>query len=414
MWGSGRRGGLAAFIIGITLALGASVPGRTADLVADPIGGMGHGELFDPSGRPINVTPSFIREAQEFYIRRLLAAANAKTRSDFEKVRPLASVGLSEQAKLIGNAELIEWLIDRVRPADSGALRAKNNFLRMLLRWRISPVNQPVSRDQPLFVLPNDVAARFVGISSGLEGVAEPAGPSYAQECDRAGVPVPPDWGGPGWESKGILKDEFISAGLEAEVFVFDSASPQGLCIALPRSNGKAIELLGIICSGKATGKACFWDNQVDKKSVDVPLGARKPLLSFAAGPELEGGSGGVCTSCHRGENPFIIHPRTALGLPNLAGLKLKTDRWYSPIVAASWPQNPGPGNYPADAGSEGDCQECHVQGGKGGRFPRLETPSLYCGILASAIARTMPLDRAAVEDYKAHAEALTKRCVTG
>ncbi len=410
MWGSSRRAGLVAAIFGITLALGS--PMAAAPLEKDPIAGMGHGVLFDPDSRPINVTPSFIRETQEFYIRRLLAAANSKARSDFEAIRPLLILGVPEQAKLIGNAMLIEWLIDRVRPADAGALSARNNFLRELLRWRISPVNQPVSRDSPLFVLPKDLAARFNAVIGGKQGApVAPGEPTYEQVCDMAGVPVPPDWGAKGWESEGILEGAFIEPGFQTEVFVYDSAIPAGLCIALPRSDATSIQLLGIICVGKASGKACFWDNQENKKAVAIPKGASKPLASFASGAELEGGSGGVCTSCHRGENPFIIHPQTALGLPNLGDGKLKIDRWYSPMVASTWPQNPGPVSYPAPKGSRSDCQECHTQA-RNGRFPDLDKPSEYCNILALATQKTMPPAKPGHPNYAKHAADLNARCV--
>jgi hypothetical protein len=414
MWGLSRRGGLVAAIIGITLTLGSPMAAAPGD-PADPISGIGHGVAFDPSGREINVTPRFIREAQEFYIRRLSGEADVKTRKDFDKLRPVVQTeALSEQARLVGNGELIAWLIARVRPTDAAELAGKNNFLRSLLRQRLSPFNQPITGDEPVFVLPNELLARFATINAALEGagfVAVPEPQSYAKECDAAGVPVPPDWGDKRWVSKGVLSDVFISGQFEAEVFVYDSASPKGLCIALPRSKGATTKLLGIICSGKESGKACFWDNQVNDKTVPIPKGLFKPLAGFAAGPELEGGEGGICTSCHRGENPFIIHPLTALGLPNLKGLQLRTDRWYKPIVAAAWPQNPGPGSYSAPEGSAGECTECHIQA-KIGRFPSLEAASQYCvEVLKPAIEKTMPTGRAGHVDYAAHAQVLLAAC---
>ena len=33
-----------------------------------------------------------------------------------------------------------------------------------------------------------------------------------------------------------------------------------------------------------------------------------------AGGAEIEYGTGGICTNCHAGENPYIIHPKVDLG----------------------------------------------------------------------------------------------------
>src|SRR5678816_3299079 len=92
---------------------------------------------------------------------------------------------------------------------------------------------------------------------------------------------------------------------------------------------GAQIELLGIICmgtgianaSGATVASACFWDNQKDKQGVLVPRTGEFPInTNFAAGNELEGGSGGICTACHAGENAFIIHPeeKAFMGIANL------------------------------------------------------------------------------------------------
>lgn len=131
-----------------------------------------------------------------------------------------------------------------------------------------------------------------------------------------------------------------------------------------------------------------------------IPIGA--PDLSVNAnglyqggGKELEFGEGGVCTACHAGENPFIIHPEANLGggismgeladkLPTFAG-----DR-YQPLVPGTWPQNRA---SEADENVPSKCRGCHTKGGIGGRFPELSAPLAgYCDtILREAINRTMP-----------------------
>lgn len=139
-----------------------------------------------------------------------------------------------------------------------------------------------------------------------------------------------------------------------------------------------------------------FWDNQKGNKQFTVPRRKEMPLIEFGGGADLES-VGGVCTECHAGENPFVIHPNTALGLPELMfairgdmnspRLPLFARDWYEPLVKPSWPQNPGPIDSP------GRCALCHRTGGEGGRFPQI-SPDLgaYCNaILRNAISRTMP-----------------------
>ncbi|MGI9508955.1 MAG: hypothetical protein ACR2QJ_06365 [Geminicoccaceae bacterium] len=109
------------------------------------------------------------------------------------------------------------------------------------------------------------------------------------------------------------------------------------------------------------------------------------PIEDFGGGIELNGGD--ICTECHAGENPYIIHPTTALGLPDLAGLPLFADDWHEPIVAEGWPENPGPADAPSV------CSGCHTEGGPGGRLPAVSTDLLgYCGnVYDRAVERTMP-----------------------
>src|SRR5262249_49315566 len=134
-----------------------------------------------------------------------------------------------------------------------------------------------------------------------------------------------------------------------------------------------------------------------------IPIGV--PDLSInpagqyqAGGFELEGGQGGVCTDCHAGQNPYIIHPDADLGEGLLMGqlnqppqnLPTFSASRYDPLVPASWPQNQlshPPALVPAV------CAGCHVAGGIAGAFPQLSSDLKdYCGIILSkAITKTMP-----------------------
>jgi len=121
---------------------------------------------------------------------------------------------------------------------------------------------------------------------------------AYAKKCRKAGVPIPPTWGkggAGGWTSKGVLADVFISNDKLAEVYEYQSASPQGVCLALPRYKAvpadAKIELLGIICmgtgidngSGTTVASACFWDNQKDGVGVLFPRTGEFPVISGLA-----------------------------------------------------------------------------------------------------------------------------------
>ena len=113
---------------------------------------------------------------------------------------------------------------------------------------------QRMLREQDLTL--GDIGSAVLALSTDIGGQA------YRDLCEANGVPVPPDWGASGWVSQGLLNDVFISADLQAEVFTFESNAPEGMCIALPRHNAaQSIRLLGVICLGKASAKACFWDN---------------------------------------------------------------------------------------------------------------------------------------------------------
>jgi hypothetical protein len=246
-------------------------------------------------------------------------------------------------------------------------------------------------------------------------------GQAYINECIAAGVPIPPPIGQldpaglTGWKIQGFIPgtQQFI-VGTPAEVRTFQSSSPVGMCIALPRYSNATkttVSLDGVICLGKATSKVCFWDNQMNGSGFSFASGTKIPIgvadLTInpagqyqAGGFELNNGSGGVCTDCHAGQNPYIVHPNVDLGggagplmgALNQSPLNLPTFSVsrYDPLVSASWPQNQlshSPALVPAV------CSGCHVAGGFAGAFPHLSSElNAYCNtILAQAITKTMP-----------------------
>lgn len=372
----------------------------------EPIAFIGHGVMFDKNSKRIEVTSEFIEEAQKYYLDHLYEQADESQRSLFEeKQNQLFRSGKRRdtQSEALVNALLIDWLLEEVKPKDAGSLIGKNNLMKRAIN------SGKLSQELTELLTDIDVDDGVLRSSTFSGGI------NYINECTAAGVPRPPDWGSNLWVSKGELTNEFISAEFNAEVYVYDSDAPEGLCIALPRSSGNTITLLGIICLGKSTSNACFWDNQKNKMGFKIPKGTALPLTDFAGGADLFGGDGGICTDCHAGENPFVIHPGTVLGQPSLNGLDLNAANWHRPLVHPDWPQNPGPTNILDNVASTGKCNTCHAQGASGGRFPELSTElNGYCSaILGSAISKTMPPGNPSDPNYQAHIDALRTACNT-
>jgi hypothetical protein len=218
--------------------------------------------------------------------------------------------------------------------------------------------------------------------------------------------------------------------------YVDESSRTPGLCVANARRRNGYTDFFGVICQG-TNGKVCFWDQAgvcknlpgcfryTDRLVVPFPQGAVTitsiaPGAIPAQGPRWVGGAGlpgaapgsngeGVCSDCHAGENAFVNHPGTATDILSASANKWGgPDRlpsraywfpsaWPEPIVASfdselrrPWPQNPGPGPsaYPGSA-----CFGCHVEGGRGGRFPALtnQLPSYCDRVLDTAIKRANP-----------------------
>jgi hypothetical protein len=386
-----RRQHLARCLL-IGAVLLASVGQAIAWPIADePIAFIGHGVAFDGDGNPIELTPENVEALQGWYIDALRSRLPGALRDDFDERRAplLAREDWDRPVRMEANAAQLDWLLSRTDIDHDGAIAGKMNLLATVMRTRLFP-NQA-------FTPPAELSAFGVGAGGGTVLFSTMnSGAAYLAECANAGVPTPPDWGGALWVNNGTLSPNFL--GGNARVFYYNSGSPEGVCYALPRDNGTDITLLGIICQGKATGNVCFWDNQQDDQAFPIPLGDSVPISEFAGGAELFQGSGGICTACHAGENPYVIHPGSALDL-GVLGINTMPDQWYTPLVHPEWPQNAGPltlfdGDVPAPGQEQ--CSGCHVQG-NAGRFPKISSAinvgvSSYCNaVLTPALVQTMP-----------------------
>jgi hypothetical protein len=112
----------------------------------------------------------------------------------------------------------------------------------------------------------------------------------------------------------------------------------------------------------------------------------------MSGGAQLTSIGAGMCSDCHAGQNPFVVHPNTVLGTLGSPPLSLPMfgDTWYDPLVLASWPQNEKRLN---DVYVPTACQNCHTTG-SAGRLPHISTgTSDYCTtILQNAVRGGAPI----------------------
>jgi hypothetical protein len=371
-------------------------------LAGGPIAAAGHGVLVGRDGKPIRVTPELVLSAQSYYIDSLYNSANSAQRTQFstKRSRVFSNPAWSATDRGHANAELIAWLLDAVKPKHSAKLASINNTLRRQLGegGKVSPGMLKVLQGEGLQRESTSGARKLGAIA---DFATSKGGQDYINQCASVGVPIPPTWGTAGWVDQGPLTTNFL--GGQADVYTFQSSAPEGLCMALPRSNGNIISLLGVICQGKQTGNVCFWDN------ANIPWGAQVPLQNFVGGVDLDGGD--VCSDCHTGENAFVVHPGTALD----QGASLKPNTWHKPLVPASWPDNPGPSNLLNCVklkDTDSSCLTCHGED-SGRRFSELSTDvSGFCGsVLQPALSLTMPPGNPGDSAYAKHISALTNQC---
>jgi|GEM_PF-5651494 len=212
----------------------------------------------------------------------------------------------------------------------------------------------------------------------------------YMTKCKEQQVPVPPVWGTSEWVYKGNLDTVFDADKKQyptTEVWVYVSDQPKGICYALPRKkDANTIGLLGMICQGE-NGKACFWDNkEPGTNTLITPANGMDPAKEADGSNLIE-----KCVDCHRGDNAFLITPKTALQ-QDYTGKSVPPDDQngrptsvakppYEPISTnpprpgwineANNPNQPVAGNVKLAKDSDG-CELCHA-------IPKL-TPG-YCGL---------------------------------
>lgn len=442
-------------VAAISLLVGAAA--RAQD--REPIAFVGHGAFFDAQGKQVAPTPEFVARAQAFYRTQMYAALPKDRKAQFaafqRKLAALADAG--GQARLVIDQRALDWLAANV---DAGSVDArvlgKIGALRYALEFQLADSSDPANylerkgfRLDPSLSDKLDSPALKTSTGGGVHVLTATvnSGLQYINECVTANQgPLPPTIGvldpagTAGWKSLGFIPtaNQFIT-GTPAELRVF--TSPQGMCFSLPRYNDSSlstVNLDGVICLSKVTSKVCFWDNQMSGTTFSfvagshIPIGvaasAVDPLMRYqAGGKEIENNPvAGVCTDCHAGRNPYIIHPEvglttstgaatgTTMGSLDQPPLSLPTfsPARYDPLVAASWPQN---GLSMSQALVPPVCGACHSATGPGGAFPHLSQELQgYCGsVLANAITRTMPPGAAGSQQNNPDVVALKNWCTT-
>ncbi len=393
---------------------------RKQVFTSNPISAVGHGVILGTDGKEINPDSSFIKAAQEYYIDDLLNK-DEKNKEFLKKKQ--AEINGEVADKILRNALFIDFLIEKVKPTNYSKLSIINNFLRiqyitLTLKKSILPENNKQVWAKGLNFT---IAQKLENLDFNVFSNTQNSGQAYCNECIAAGVPVPKEMFSNEWKFQGIIENEFISSKLQAELWSFESISPKGVCLALPRyyfdtTAKKATDdalLFGVICLGTETGKVCFFDNP---PGVVFKRNEKIDFKNWVGGSDLiKNPGGGMCTDCHAGENPFIVHPNKSA----FAGIidNIKSSVWYDPIVDASWVQNPGPSTILDNLSSTKKCTSCHNKDGDGGRFPEINAQmSGYCSCvlekaLFDASTRTMPPNKSDSLKYKAHIEALKARC---
>ncbi len=378
---------------------------------------VGHAAFIDVDGKEIAPDTTFIRRAQGYYISLLLEGDD--NAADAQRSRKVVYELVKD--KIYANALFIDWLIAKRKPQRVAHLTTVNNALRWHYYLKLQNRKVPEDRREWAKGVDDEETAEELGEAGFVVyAITTNSGEAYVAECREAGVPVPEAMFSDEWTFLDSFDKEFISGASTAELHLYESDSPAGICLALPRypGGGDEANLLGIICLGTQSNKSCFFDNpRGETFTRDEEVGIDK----FVGGTDLATNGQGTCTDCHAGENPYVVHPEKSA----FAGLAPLPGGWPDPLVDASWPQNPGPTNLLDAVSSAGRCDSCH-RVGSAGRFPELSNElSGYCGtVLGTAVTeavyggtapdaskRTMPPFGADKSSYMAHIDAMKAAC---
>lgn len=389
---------------------------------SDPILAVGHAVFVGTKGKELVPDTTFVKRAQGYYINALLEGSEKS--ADVQRSRKLVYELVKD--KVYANALFIDWLIEKRAPSNVAHMATVNNALRW--HYYLYIQKRPVPDDRREWakgVDDEEVAEDLEEAGFVVYAITNNSGRAYVDECRDAGVPVPDAMFSSEWSFRGVFDKEFISEASQAELYVYESDSPAGVCLALPRYPGSMAGssdeagLLGIICLGTQSNKSCFFDNPNGRA---FPRDVEVSINEFVGGTDLVINGQGTCTDCHAGENPYVVHPEKSA----FSGLAPMPGGWPDPLVDASWPQNPGPTNLLDPVSSTASCDSCH-RVGSAGRFPEVSDQLKgYCGtVFGTAVTedvypdpftpdaskRTMPPFGEDKSQYMAHINEIRVAC---
>lgn len=399
-----------ALTVALVLVLAACRPREEDAFKSDPLVTIGHGAFIAPDGKQITPDLSFVTRAQGYYIRTLRERARDRATLSLDEARRIIDQEVKDQ--VLADAIYIDWLIEVLEPPRAATLTQINGAL----RWQYLDVlsKREWSPDQRAWGgVGKHIAGKLAGRGIKVRKSIAVAGPEYVRACAAAGVPIPPPVFTAGWANRGAIVNPFLSPSMTAEVMHFQSSNPEGACLALPRypAGSDRAQLFGLICIGKQSRNACFWDNPRGtffQKNVPVAID------QFVGGIDLVANNQGECSDCHAGENPYVIHPDN----PPFAGItsQIMPIGWHRPLVDPSWAQNPGPTSVLDAESSTRRCDACH-RVGSAGRFPDASSNVLggWCStVFGGAVgggATMPPAGLGPKSDYANHIKAIQNLC---
>ncbi len=272
-------------------------------ILVDQIAFAGHGMLFDQKLKQFKLDPATILKMQDS-IRQLVLKEKkpndllVQDKSILQLEAMLKTIKLTDQERILANSEVLEKLLAAApRPLQARyAWRNKvlvNHYLQLRPDWRTT-LNPEVIR-----------ILRESGFFTPIKRTTD-----YMEQCRANDVPVPPNWAetGTAWVRQGTLSTNLLAPGGTANVWTYSDPARRGACIALPRGTGAAGDVSGIICQSASTGNVCFWDNKLRSVEPEQFLGWRGLTLVIA---DLKDGSNldSPCTTCHHGNNVYLMSP---------------------------------------------------------------------------------------------------------
>lgn len=325
-----------------------------------------HHGILNSKGMPMSPKLGDIDAWIEIRYRELSERADKRTLKNVATLRKQLS-RFKELDKPIVNSILLDVLMSSVKEHKPIKMIAVNRVLRELwfkqaLRPKIFD-NFDWQTSLPADIAKDSAVTQALSVAFGSMSTKE-----YIKSCIELGVPAPEEWerDGDEWKFEGPLLRNFLNLGKYTEVWTFEDDNPDGICVALPRYSedpgsvkDTTSNAVGIICLGRKTGNACFYDTGKVRANQSLPL------RDFLNGSNVDNG---VCTDCHAGENPIIAHSDGPLDL----GARTRSPRWYVPFIRDDYPQNPGPLTLLEQvnlAAGQSSCLACHNPG-FAGRFP--------------------------------------------